>query len=41
MDRKVVIGGIVLVAIFYYFLKYHIEPWVIEIMCRELIKCAA
>ena len=27
--------------VFFYLLKYHVEPWVIEVFCKELVKCAA
>ena len=27
--------------IFFYLLKYHVEPWVIEVFCKELFKCVA
>ena len=33
------VSAIVSGLICFYVLKYHIEPWVIETVCRELINC--
>jgi hypothetical protein len=33
------VSAIVSGLIFFYVLKTHIEPWAIETVCRELIRC--
>lgn len=38
-DNSALIFGVILGVIFFVLIKVSLEPWVIEVTCRELIKC--
>ena len=41
MDNKAKVLAIIIGIAGYILLKYTIEPWMIEVVCRELVSCEA